>query len=296
MFKENNNCVNHKDSKFLFYCFDDKSYLCEKCFREHKSHNVEIREDIKKVSDYIKYLRKTDSKIIKKSYEDIEKNLKDLKDKIEQILLEIKKLTVTMKDFEKNKTPDDFENIKHEEFESLLNCINIRSKAFNIVNSSLPFLNKITKNLIIHSNLKYINKEVSIVSNSQIYDNFSVDILLGKSNSYPYTLFDLSQNKNHFLIVDLNQNYYLNSIRIQVTTNDCCLKNFTVNIKETNDENENWVKVGDFIRKREDQNDQYQSFEIGHYCRQIKFLFIDPWGTKDGNYILIKRIDFEVGE
>ena len=48
MFKEGINCINHKDSKFLFYCFDDKSYLCEECFREHKSHNLEIKSDIKK--------------------------------------------------------------------------------------------------------------------------------------------------------------------------------------------------------------------------------------------------------
>ena len=30
MLEEEINCINHKDSKFLFYCFDDKSYLCEK--------------------------------------------------------------------------------------------------------------------------------------------------------------------------------------------------------------------------------------------------------------------------
>ena len=68
-----------------------------------------------------------------------------------------------------------------------------------------------------------------------------------------------------------------------------------VYIKERDDD-ENWIKVNDFIRKRENQNDQYQSFDIGYYCKQIKFLFVDTWGTTSGNYILIKRIDFEVGE
>ena len=72
MFKEENNCVNHQNNKFLFYCFDDKSYLCEECFREHKSHNVEIKEDIKKVLDFIKILNKSDSN-------DIKKNMKILK-------------------------------------------------------------------------------------------------------------------------------------------------------------------------------------------------------------------------
>ena len=47
MFNENLNCINHKDSKFLFYCFDDKSYLCDECYREHKLHKIEIKTDIK---------------------------------------------------------------------------------------------------------------------------------------------------------------------------------------------------------------------------------------------------------
>ena len=296
MFKEDNNCVNHKNSKFLFYCFDDKSYLCEKCFREHKSHNIEIKEDIQKVLDYIKILNKSDPKDINKKYEGIEKNLKDLKEKIEQILLEIRNLSEKIIDFSKYKTPDDFTNINHEDFENLLNCVNTKSKAINIVNNSISFLNKITKEFVdIPSNFKYINKEVSVLNNSKVYSNFTVDILLGKSNVNPYTLFD--KNQNHFLILDLNKEYYLRSIRIQVTKDDCSLKNFVVYVKDKNDnEDENWVKINDFIRKRENQNDQFQSFEIGCYCKLIKFIFVDTWGTYNGNYILIKRIDFEVGE
>ena len=46
MFKENSTCANHKESKFSFYCFDDKSYLCDECFREHKDHKIEIKSDI----------------------------------------------------------------------------------------------------------------------------------------------------------------------------------------------------------------------------------------------------------
>lgn len=98
------------------------------------------------------------------------------------------------------------------------------------------------------------------------------------------------------MIVDLNKKYYLKSIRIQVTNDDCSLKNFTVFIKETNNDNENWLKVNKFTRKRETENNQFQSFDIGFFCKQIKFVFIDAWGIKNGNYILIKSIDFEVGE
>lgn len=95
--------------------------------------------------------------------------------------------------------------------------------------------------------------------------------------------------------MDLNKRYYLNSIRIQVTSYDCSLKNFIVYRRETNDDKENWLKIGEFIKKRETQ-DEFESFDIGFFCRQIKFVFIDAWGTKNGNYILIKKIDFEVGE
>ncbi len=296
MFKEDINCINHKDSKFLFYCFDDKSYLCEGFFREHKSHNVEIKTDIKKVSDFVELLKKSNSKNIKKIYEDIEKKLKNLKEKIEQILLEIQKLSEKFKGNEEIKIPDDISNIKFEEFENFLNCINVKSKTIDISKDSISFLNKIQNNLqgfIIPTNFKYINKEVSIIKNSSIYSTYSIDILLGKSSTAEYTLFDKSNN--HFLIVDLSKKYYLNSIRIQVTNHDCSLKNFVVYIKERDDD-ENWIKVNDFIRTRENQNDQYQSFDIGYYCKQIKFLFVDTWGITSGNYILIKRIDFEVGE
>ena len=297
MFKEGTNCINHKNSQFLFYCFDDKSYLCEECFRDHKSHHVEIKADIKKVSVFVELLKKSNSKNIKILYENIEKQLKDLKDEIEKILSEIKKISEKFKEREEIPTPDDISKINYENFENLINCINIKSKVVDISKNSITTLDKIKNNVqgfLIPSNLKYINKEVSIINNSNIYSNFTIDIMLGKSSVNSYTLFSTSQN--HFLIVDLNKNYYLNSIRIQVTNDDCSLKNFAVFIKETNKDNEDWLKISDFIRKRENQNDQYESFNIGHYCRQVKFNFIDTWGTSSGNYIIIKRIDFEVGE
>ena len=295
MFKEEINCVNHKDSKFLFYCFDDKSYLCEKCFRKHKSHNVEIKEDLKKVSAFIKTLKKTDSKNIKQIYSKAEKNLKDIKEKIEQILSEIAKIMVKLQDIDNIKMQEDIFDLKYSDFENILNCININDKVNNIAKNSIAFLNNLTKEFNnIPANYKYINKEVSVVNHSNIHSDFIIDILLEKSTNHDYTLFDGS--RNHFLIVDLNNNYYLKSIRIQVTKNDCTLKNFVVHVKETNNEKENWLKINDFIRKRENQDNQYETFNIEHFCRQVKFDFIDTWGTTDGNYILIKRIDFEVGE
>ena len=296
MFKEGINCINHKDSKFLFYCFDDKSYLCEECFREHKSHNLEIKSDIKKVSDFVEPLKKSNPNNIKKTYEDTENKLENLKEKIEQILSEIQKLSEKFKESEEIKIPDDISSIKFEEFEKYLKCINIKSKTIDISKDSISLLKKIQNNLqdiIVPTNFKYINKEVSIVTNSPTHSNFNIDILLGKSSAEQYTLFNKSSN--HFLIVDLNKKYYLKSIRIQVTRNDCSLKTFVVYIKERDDD-ENWIKINDFIRKKENQDNQYQSFEIGYYCKQVKFSFIDSWENSGENKILIKKIDFEVGE
>ena len=253
MFKEEINCVNHKDSKFLFYCFDDKSYLCEKCFRDHKSHNVEIKEDIKNVSDFIESFKNSDSKNIKQIYTKIEKNLKEIKEKIEQILMQIGKIVEKLRDIDNIKTPENIFNIEYENFENLLNCIKINDKVNDIAKNSIEFLNNVTKEInYIPTNYKYINKEVSVINHSNIHDDFIIDILLGKSTKHSYALF--KENKNHFLIVDLNKKYYLKSIRIQVTSNDCTLKNFVVYVKETKSENENWVKINEFIRKKDKMN------------------------------------------
>ena len=220
--------------------------------------------------------------------------MKEIKEKIEQILSEIGKIVEKLRDIDNIKTPENIFNIKYDNFENLLNCIKINDKVNDIAKNSISFLNNLTKEFNnIPKNYKYINKEVSVVNHSNIYQDYIIDILLGKSSNQPYTLFN--ESRNHFLIVDLNKKYYLKSIRIQVSQFDCNLKNFVVYLKETNNENENWVKINKFIRKKE-QNEQYESFNIEHFCRQVKFDFIDSWGINDGNFILIKRIDFEVGE
>ena len=40
-------CDNHKEVNIAFYCFDDNSFLCSKCFKEHKKHDIEIIDDLK---------------------------------------------------------------------------------------------------------------------------------------------------------------------------------------------------------------------------------------------------------
>lgn len=159
MIKDNLNCKNHKNTKFLFYCFDDKSFLCEECFREHKSHKIEIRADIKKVSDFIQFLKKSDSNNIKSIYDDIEKTLKNLKDEIEKLILEVQKLSEKFQDNKGINTSEDIFEIKYENFENLLNCINIRTKVKDISIKGISIFNEINnklKEFIIPTNFKFI--------------------------------------------------------------------------------------------------------------------------------------------
>ena len=49
---EQRKCDNHKEINIAFYCFDDNAYLCSKCFKEHKKHNIEIIDDLLENSSF----------------------------------------------------------------------------------------------------------------------------------------------------------------------------------------------------------------------------------------------------
>ena len=53
---EEKKCDNHKEINIAFYCFDDNSSLCSKCFKEHKKHNIEIIDDLKEKDKIYKSL------------------------------------------------------------------------------------------------------------------------------------------------------------------------------------------------------------------------------------------------
>ena len=121
-----------------------------------------LKSDIKKVSDFVEPLKKSNPNNIKKTYEDTENKLENLKEKIEQILSEIQKLSEKFKESEEIKIPDDISSIKFEEFENYLKCINIKSKTIDISKDSISLLKKIQNNLqdiIVPTNFKYINKK-----------------------------------------------------------------------------------------------------------------------------------------
>ena len=102
-------------------------------------------------------------------------------------------------------------------------------------------------------------------------------------------------NRNHFVEFSFKKIYYLKSIGIKVTTSECCLKTFKVEIISPNNCRN---IIGEFIRNRRygDKDQEYQEFEINNECKGIKLYLIDNWGKGGGNYINISKIDFYVGE
>ena len=193
---------------------------------------------------------------------------------IENNINEIKKIIETIKKYNSNNndlkikfTPDD-----------------------NGINDFLQVIKKFgsLNNL---QNLHWINNEVNIVSNSKFFVGFYPDIMLGKNKSYPYSLTD--GNRNHFVEFSFIKNYFLKSIRIRVTKDECSLKTFEIEVIDEKGEKKN---IGTFIRKKFSEISDFQEFEINEECKGIKLYLIDNWGKQGGNYILIKNIDFNVSD
>ena len=140
-------------------------------------------------------------------------------------------------------------------------------------------------------NLHWINNEVNIVSYSKFYGGFSPDIMLGKNKNHHYSLTD--GNRNHFVEFSFIKKYFLKSIRIRVTKDECSLKTFEIEVIDEKGEKKN---IGTFIRKKFSEIRDFQEFEINKECQGIKLYLIDNWGEQGGNYILIKNIDFNVSD
>ena len=189
---------------------------------------------------------------------------------------------------ELNKNPEDFKSI----IEKLYDTIEELKKENAEIKNRLNKLENNTKDLTFKkNNFRWINNEVNIVNTSKVHGNYYPDILLGKNNSQPYYLSD--GNRNHFIEFSFITNYFLKAIRISVADYDCSLKNFKVEITSPLGTIEN---IGTFTRSKYIDNNGFQEFEINKGCKGIKLYLIDNWGEGGGNYILIKRIDFNVSE
>ena len=190
--------------------------------------------------------------------------------------------------FELNKNPEDFKSI----IEKLYDTIEELKKENKDIKDRLNNLENKTNDFNLKkNNFHWINDEVNVVSNSKQYGNFSPNIMIGKDKSESYYLSD--GNRNHYVEFSFKTIYFLKAIRISVDNYECSLKNFRVEITSPNGTKEN---VGTFTRSKYEDNTGFQEFEINKVCKGIKFYLIDNWGEGGGNYILIKRIDFNVSD
>ena len=232
---------------------------------ENNTINLIIFITINKFKQIEFNLNKKDD-LISENSDDLKSIIEKLFEKVEKLEIENKKLLEENKEIkEKNK--------------------NIEIKLEKMENTTITSLK--TK----RSNFHWIYNEVNVVNSSKFMEGREPEIMLGKSNSGPYSLTE--GNRNHFLELSFIKTYFLKSIRIKVDNYECSIKTFSVElIKENGDR----INIGVFIRSTYNDNKDFQEFEINNECKGIKLYLIDNWGSYGGNCILITRIEFNVSD
>ena len=281
-------CFYHKDTAFSFFCFDDKKFLCSKCFKNHKKHSIEIIDDLKERTLFLKSLNRKGQSlteyyleiktVLEKVKSEIEESLNIINKKIEELnnstpLGEIKNIfSLTFNDYEK------------------ISTINEILKKTHVLSDTLSDLSKEIKTQHNYSNFRIISQSVEILEHSKEYPTHHFDIMLGKNNTKEYSLFD--GVNNHFLVLNLGEYCLLKNIIIGVDVYDCSLKNFKVKIKN---EIGKWEEVGKFVcDMKEVQNKQ--EFTINKETQFVRIDLIDNWGVQSGNFILIKSLGFQIAD
>ena len=282
-------CDNHKEINIAFYCFDDNSYLCSKCFKDHKKHNIEIVDDLKEKDKIYKSLLAA-----KLNFSDYYAKIKKILEKVQSTIQQtIQSITKQMEGLNNSAPPGEVKSLfslTYKEYEHIgyINELNVK---LNDMLTKLEETTKILKRQNEYINFRAINKEVEVIDKSKLLPDFPIDIMFERDNSQEYTLFDGS--KDHYLIVDLGKLYYLKSIQIGITAHDCSLKEFNVLIRNKKEE---WEKAGHFICNSFNDKMGLQVFNIRKEAQFVKMELLNTWGIKSGNYILIKRIFFEIAD
>ena len=282
-------CSHHKKTIFSFYCFDDKEFLCSKCFKDHKKHNIEIIDDLKEKSLFLKSLNKTGQSLTE-FYIKMKKVLEDVKQEIEDSLSTINNKIDELRQSAPPGEGKDIFHLNFIEYEKISIIKEILKKTQKLGDQLLD-LNKEIKSQHIYTNFRIINQSVKVLEHSKEYPTHPLDIMLGKKSNVEYSLFD--GNSNHFIVVDLGEFVFLKNIKISVDNFDCSLKNFKV---QTKNEIGKWEDVGNFVCAQYNINPNLQEFTINKETQFVKIEFIDNWGVQNGNFILIKVLCFEIGD
>lgn len=283
----NRKCSKHPNFDFNFYCFDDKSFLCDICFKEHRKHNVEVKSELEKFDGLYKTLNR--GKPLNKKLEEIKLNLTQVRDSLDKNLLpKISSLSDTL-----NKSANTFDN----------SIFNLDFKGYENVNEFIrigSFLDNITKKINdlkkIYEVKKYtgalrkISREVKVLEASPVQSDYvNVDVMLGKKEGL-YSLFEGQQNI--YAIFDFPKKLFLKNVLISVKQSyGCVLKNFRISV--LNDKGK-WEFIRAYVCKDNNYEKEFQEFDVSCEAKTLRFDFLDAWNNDVGNYLLIKRMCFEV--
>ena len=223
--------------------------------------------------------------LIKENFE-INKNSEDFKSIIEKLYDSIEELKKENKEI---KLQNEKSNNSINELKNEINSLKLQNE--NLVKRLTQIENKSNKVTLKKNNFHWINDEVDIIDNSKFTQLHPPNIMLGKNKSEPYSLTE--GNRNHFVEFSFKNIYYLKSIRISVDNYECSLRNFKIEIKSPKGEK---INLGDFTRSKYKDNTGFEEFQINRECKGLKLYLIDNWGSGGGNFILIKRIDFNVSD
>ena len=286
---EQRKCNNHKEINIAFYCFDDNSFLCSKCFKDHKKHNIEIVDDLKEKDKVYKSL--IGAKLnFTEYYLKVKKIIETIQLNIQNILQFISKKLEELKNAAPPGEVKSLFSLSYKEYEQIgyITELNLNIKDMAI---KLDEATRILKKQNEYVNFRAINKEVKVIEKSALLPEFPIDIMFERDCSQEYTLFDGC--KDHYIVMDLGKIFFLKSIQIGITAHDCSLKDFYVLIKNRKGE---WEKVSKFFCKPYNDKLGLQEFYIGKETQYVRMELSSTWGTKSGNYILIKKIFFEVAD
>lgn len=286
-------CKTHQ-IPYLFYCFDDKEFLCDLCFKSHKHHNIEIKADIMQKELSFNYLKSNDSTTILDQYAISKENLINARSLIDKEIENISNVILILQSQDvlsvKSMNSSIFD-LTYEEYNKIENIADKQSNINQISKEIQAILQTIVKknNIISNSqfaNFQWLQSTVSIKEASTFHAGFPPEIILGNHSGDYY----LSEgNKNHMIIFDLGSYYYVKEFKISVANYECSLQHFTVCVSE---DNMIYGEKKAFVCPRFSTNIPWNVFQLNECGRYLRFDLIDNWGPGGGLYILINRIMF----
>ena len=99
---------------------------------------------------------------------------------------------------------------------------------------------------------------------------------------------------NQYVILEFPKKLFLKNVLISVKQSFGCVpKNFKISVKN---ENGNFELVNSYVCQDHQYEKDFQEFEVNKEAKTIKIDFLDAWGNDGGNYILIRRMSFEVAD